>query len=316
MMRIDPNVTDPRWSSTWFHTPPCCTGNQVRMLPNFIHHMWFGTPDGGLAMAMHGPSQLNTTLDGVEVSAAVSTDYPFDSTIRVDIHAATNGARSSANAAKETFPLRLRIPGWAKSDCTGTEPPSSCISLTINGGVVNSTPESGFVTVRIPFGAATVVVLELPMAIKTSTRKTFSNGDQHMPNYNIKRPWANFHGQNGTGNLPFCEVSYGPLTFALPLEGRPGQPFNFAIECNASAMSLSRSDTPVSKPFDWPLDAPLKITAAASRFAWDDAWTLPEAPVSPTRRQSGARVHRLENITLIPYGCAKQFHISMFPYLN
>jgi hypothetical protein len=283
------------------------------MLPNFIHHMWFGTRDGGLAITMHGPSQLNTTLGGVAVSALVTTDYPFDTTVQVDLHAATPAAGS---ATKQTFPLRLRVPGWAKHNCTAADPAGSCVTVTVNGSAVDASVQAGFLTVQIPFGAATAVVLELPMAIKASARTTFANGDQHMPAYNIKQsPWANFPGQNGTGGLPFCEVSYGPLTFALPLEGRPDLPFNFAIECSADAMSLSRSETPANQPFDWPLDAPLTITAAASRFGWRDPWLLPDAPVAPKLQQTGAPVP-LENISLIPYGCAKLFHVSMFPYLS
>ena len=32
--------------------PPCCTGNQARLLPNYIHHTWTATKDNGLAAAM------------------------------------------------------------------------------------------------------------------------------------------------------------------------------------------------------------------------------------------------------------------------
>lgn len=27
-----------RWNLNEMHTPPCCTGNQARLLPNYIHH--------------------------------------------------------------------------------------------------------------------------------------------------------------------------------------------------------------------------------------------------------------------------------------
>ena len=27
-----------RWNLDEMHTPPCCTGNQARLLPNYIHH--------------------------------------------------------------------------------------------------------------------------------------------------------------------------------------------------------------------------------------------------------------------------------------
>ena len=32
---------DRAWRMEWYHKTPCCTGNQARLLPNFIHHMWY-----------------------------------------------------------------------------------------------------------------------------------------------------------------------------------------------------------------------------------------------------------------------------------
>ena len=57
--------------------------------------------------------------------------------------------------------------------------------------------------------------------------------------------------------------------------------------------------------WDWPLDAPLRLTAPAQAFDWkpSDAQALPDRPVTGTTR---------ETIRLVPYGCTK-FRISMFP---
>lgn len=92
---------DHAWRMEWFHATPCCTGaflvpgsgsddvcrlcipqhsislalptqaevsilartagNQARLLPNYIHHSWYGTPDGGLAATMYGPTTVRTT---------------------------------------------------------------------------------------------------------------------------------------------------------------------------------------------------------------------------------------------------------------
>ena len=97
---------DHAWRMEWFHATPCCTGNQARLLPNYIHHSWYGTPDGasphtcfvsrhlftspykaeqsfpfcwlrpiggGLAATMYGPTTV--TLGNVQI--ATKTDYPF-----------------------------------------------------------------------------------------------------------------------------------------------------------------------------------------------------------------------------------------------
>jgi hypothetical protein len=287
----DPALTDPRWEESWFHTPPCCTGNQVRMLPNFIHHMWFGTPEGGLAATLHGPSMLNTTVQGVRTSIVSSTDYPFDDTITFTI-------RTDAEAEKPTWSLKLRIPGW----CTDPK-------ITVDGTPVAAiTDENGFATVRRAWGAASIVVLQLPAVIRATQRTTFANGNQDIGPYNPKYPWAKFPGQNGTGGMPFCVVEYGALTFALPLEaGTPGI-FNYAMLCDAEKMYVVHKNA-VVRPFDWPLQAPLQIVALAARFHWPDVWTLPPTAV-PAEGLS------LEQVVLIPYGNAKQFHVSMFPVLS
>jgi uncharacterized protein len=56
--------------------------------------------------------------------------------------------------------------------------------------------------------------------------------------------------------------------------------------------------------WDWPLDAPLVLTAPAQAFDWQptDAQALPDKPVTGTPA----------TIRLVPYGCTK-FRISMFP---
>jgi len=62
-------------------------------------------------------------------------------------------------------------------------------------------------------------------------------------------------------------------------------------------------------PFDWPLDAPLKLEVKVQAVAWPDVWHM---PLKPFARSSGSQT----TVTLIPYGCAKQYHISMFPVLE
>lgn len=59
---FNPTSDTSKWGNKYWHDPPCCTGNQARMLPNYIHHMWFGTGDGGLAAALYGPNQVNVTV--------------------------------------------------------------------------------------------------------------------------------------------------------------------------------------------------------------------------------------------------------------
>lgn len=289
--------TDPRWVESWYHTPPCCTGNQVRMLPNFIHHMWFGTPDGGIAASMHGPSVLDTTIGSSRLRIEATTNYPFAETVSYKVVTQKQGI---------TFPLKLRIPHWCANP-----------SITLDGQEMPvHTDDFGFAIVSTSWKGTNVVTLHLPMTIRATQRTTFANGNQDIGPYNPHQPWARFPGQNGTSGLPFCVVEYGPLTFALPLETGSkqhvmGSDYSFALQCNASTMTLQRGSGNLKSPFDWPLSQSqggLTITAQAAKLSnWTDAWALPQTPIDlePT--------HQIE---LIPYGNAKQFHISMFPVLG
>ena len=141
----NPGQDTTRWSNEYYHDPPCCTGNQARMLPNYIHHMWFGTHDGGLAAALYGPNQVKATVgSGAKVSITTTTRYPFTPTLNLSIAIFPSGemaekekemekekakrAASAGSAAKveeAQFPLLLRIPGWCNK---------SSMVVSINGG--------------------------------------------------------------------------------------------------------------------------------------------------------------------------------------
>jgi hypothetical protein len=94
------------------------------------------------------------------------------------------------------------------------------------------------------------------------------------------------------------------------MEADPAGHFGYAIDCNATSMKFSASPMP-HKPWDWPLDAPLKVTAMARPFKWADAWRMPDKPVS-LEETTGPE----QEITLVPYGNTKVLRISMFPYLS
>ena len=84
---------------------PCCTCNMHQGWPKFVQHLWFATPDGGLAAVMFAPSTLEARVaDGVEVQIREETDYPFEEAVRFRLY------------PDETvrFPLHIRVPGWCR----------------------------------------------------------------------------------------------------------------------------------------------------------------------------------------------------------
>ena len=76
---------------------------------------------------------------------------------------------------------------------------------------------------------------------------------------------------------------------------------------NAPFRKVARGAMPLH--WDWPQDPPLKITARAKSLAnFDDVWDLPLHPEPDD--------DHVVDIELVPYGCAKVFKVSMFPYVG
>ncbi|MCX7048474.1 MAG: glycoside hydrolase family 127 protein [Candidatus Sumerlaeota bacterium] len=140
----------------------CCPTNLARIIPQI----------GGLAYA-RGKRQAYVNLyvageasfkidDGVTVTMAQQTDYPWDGRVQLTVTPSQNSE----------FDLCLRIPGWAQgrpvpSDlyrfADSTTPP---IGLKVNGQIANPAPrDDGYVHIQRRWKAGDVVELDLPMPI-------------------------------------------------------------------------------------------------------------------------------------------------------
>ncbi len=103
-----PRIAMTRMSYRSAHETPCCSGNVNRAMPNYIMRMWMRTEDG-LAAALHGPSEVHTTVHGKAISIASDTDYPFRDTITYRIKA----------PEAVSFTLHVRIPEWCQKPAIG-----------------------------------------------------------------------------------------------------------------------------------------------------------------------------------------------------
>ena len=120
------------------------TGNQVRILPNFIHHMWFAALNGsGLAATTYGPNVVVATVGAEGARAAVqievTTDYPFGTQLRFNVTSRAETTTSSSGARERSeekvapvFPLLLRIPEWTTIDA---------MQVTIGGATRKLVPD-------------------------------------------------------------------------------------------------------------------------------------------------------------------------------
>jgi hypothetical protein len=279
-----------RWSLNEMHTPPCCTGNQARLLPNYIHHSWTATKDGGLAATMYGPNFVSAPTKGGLVNITSATTYPFSDT--VTMHVVTTAAASgTGGAAPVTFPLHLRLPGWCDAP-----------KIKVNGIAITIAPNKlGFHVETRAWNTGDTVVITLPMKARIETAATINVGGVGNGYNKNRNNWVE-------GGLPYSTVSLGPLLFALPLES-PDSEWRYALVRNQT-LTVHRGDMPTH--WDWPLAAPLTIRAKVQRISnFEDVWELPKHPEVITGGEGAAPVE----VELVPYGCSKVFKVSMLPFV-
>ena len=118
----------------------CCPGNYRRILgelPSYIAHGL----DGGLAVSLYEPCELELRAGDAKVALHMETDYPFDNKVTL---------RVSPDSPTE-FSLRLRLPGW----CTGAD-------VTVSGEAAQ-TRAGGWLVLRRRWESGDRVDLTLKM---------------------------------------------------------------------------------------------------------------------------------------------------------
>ncbi|HWG14605.1 MAG TPA: beta-L-arabinofuranosidase domain-containing protein [Streptosporangiaceae bacterium] len=126
----------------WFGTS-CCPTNVMRTLSSLAHYLTTSSDDG-LQLHQYAPMRIRTMVGGEPVALDVTTAYPWDGTVEVEVQ--------SASAAPWT--LTLRVPAWA----AGAE-------LAVNGRPAGVTAEPGtYAAIRRRWARGDVVTLTLPMA--------------------------------------------------------------------------------------------------------------------------------------------------------
>ncbi len=275
------------------HSPLCCTAALNRIVPWYITHMWTATYDNGLAAACYGPCRVSALAgDRVEVAIQCRTDYPFNETIDMTVQP----------AAEAEFPLDLRIPGWCRQP-----------SLSVNGAAVAIHRNvNGFTRIQRTWKAGDKVRLHLPMTPTVQSGRDRSKGAPYDGAHRAAKVTIPIPDENSTKGEPYATVSYGPLLFALPIADTtdantpdPDARWRFALDIQNPGFTIQR--TSLSRPWNWPLAAPLSLQANAVEIDWRPDPSNPRLPPLPaTTRKARQRV------TLIPYGCTK-FRISMLP---
>jgi uncharacterized protein len=151
----DPDVVSPRAHSSlrapWFEVS-CCPPNVARTFASLGAYL--ATADAaGIQLHQYAPSTIRTTLDdGQEVALEVSTSYPLEGGVRVQV----------LTDAPSPWTLSLRVPAWADG--------ARLVLRPAGDEPVQGMPAGpGMVSFSRAFAAGDVVELELPMEPRFTT---------------------------------------------------------------------------------------------------------------------------------------------------
>jgi DUF1680 family protein len=274
----------------------CCTANMHQGWPKFASHLWMKTSDGGLAVVAYAPCAVETTLQGKRVRVSVATEYPFRDSIAISVTV----------PEPMTFPLQLRLPGWAES----AEIRAPDQQLTVGGALVHADS----IEVAIPKRGPLRDSATLPVSARWSETKTIT--------LRFPMPVHLYQGYNDA-----VAIERGPLVFALPIaaewkkvkdntqfadwEVYPKSPWNYALQLDRAhpERSITFEDRPASStPFS-PQAAPIVARVKGRRRA---GWDLEKGAAAPPPSGPITRAEPLEDLTLIPYGCT-DLRITEFP---
>jgi hypothetical protein len=283
---------------------PCCLWRSHRGWPNFVSQMWMATHDNGLVASAYGPSEVTAKVaDGVEVTISEETEYPFDGKILFRMKL----------AKPAVFPLKLRIPGWAKQG-------------TVKYGPESWTPSGGqVIALQRAWEDGDMVSLELPMEVRTERRYNNAASVLRGPLYFALRVGQQYKGGGMPRNLEIRPTTAWNYGLVFPKGESIGE--TKVMRNPIGSFPFAQKDEPVlvkeASAAELPLDekwreirytgdAPVVIQTSARLLPqWKLDEDYPASPADPPKSPVSANGPDV-TVELVPYGCTR-LRISEFP---
>ncbi|MGQ8338610.1 beta-L-arabinofuranosidase domain-containing protein [Sunxiuqinia sp. A32] len=265
----------------------CCLTNMHQGWVKYVSHLWYATPDNGLAALVYGPGKVTAKVGkGTTVSINEETSYPFDNTINLTITLPEN----------DTFPLSFRIPKWCKE-----------ANVFLNGVSLRTGKSGQIVRIEREWKNNDKVTLEFLMQIFTSNWGKNSRAIERGPLVYALKIGEKWEKKNDQEKGEYYDIS-------------PTTPWNYGIE-QKIIKDTKKNGTVIHKSiegnFYWnQANAPIELQVEARKIPdWILVRGVPYQPVTSRYGFYTGEVGETETVTLIPYGCTK-LRISAFPVVK
>ena len=142
--------------------PACCITNVVRIIPQLPRYL-YSQADQTITVDQFVPSRATMRVADVATELSLTTEYPWDGHIRIELHPQTSAE----------FTLRVRIPGWVRGRPAPGDlyravdaVPSDEIAIELNGTTFHPPESDGYAVLHRMWAPGDVVDITLPMHIR------------------------------------------------------------------------------------------------------------------------------------------------------
>jgi len=259
----------------------CCTANMHQGWPKLVSSLWMGTSDDGLAAVSYAPNEVEATVHGgAKVQIIEETEYPFRGSVRLTVNP----------ASPVSFPLKLRIPAWAK-DAT----------VAVNGKPESGVQSGTYFNLSREWKAGDHVEIDFPMQPRVSRWENNSVAIERGPLVFSLKIGENWSKLDNDATAPDWEVT-------------ATTPWNYGLEVDPStpATSIKVVEAPIGEfPFS-ESGTPVELKVKARRVS---EWQMVDGSAGPLPKSPVKSLAPEEQLTLVPYGAAK-LRITAFPEID